>query len=122
VLIYKLLATDEWRAAKALGEYRGSAVDLADGFVHFSTGEQVVATAALYFDGRTGLTMLTVDPARLGVELLRWEPSRGGALFPHLYAPLPVTEVIAEADLPAAVPVAEAVAQALADGLAELNR
>lgn len=113
MFIYKLLATDDWRAAKGLGQYRGSAVDLADGFVHFSTDEQVVTTATLYFAGQTGLTMLTVDPARLDDAALRWEPSRGGALFPHLYAPLPVTAVVAEADLPPDVPVDEAVAAAL---------
>ena len=111
-MIYKLLDADEWRAAKAVGEYRGSAVDLADGYVHFSTADQVVRTAELYFAGQTGLTMLTVDAARLG-DALRWEPSRGGDLFPHLYAPLTVTAIVAEADLPPDVPVDQGVAAEL---------
>jgi uncharacterized protein (DUF952 family) len=111
-MIYKLLATDEWRAARAAGAFLGSAVDLADGYIHFSTAAQVVRTAELYFAGQTGLTMLTVDGAPLGDDL-RWEPSRGGDLFPHLYAPLPVSAVVAEVELPSTVPVDEAVAAAL---------
>jgi uncharacterized protein (DUF952 family) len=111
-MIYKLLDTAEWRAARAAGEYRCAAVDLADGYVHFSTAEQVVDTARRYFADQTGVTMLTVDAARLG-DALHWEPSRGGDLFPHLYAPLPVAAVVAEVELPPAVPVDEAVAAAL---------
>jgi uncharacterized protein (DUF952 family) len=113
VMIYKLLPTVAWRAAQADGVYAGSEVDLADGFVHFSTAEQVAETAARHFAGQSGLTILTVDGDRLG-EALRSEPSRGGALFPHLYGPLPVTAVLAEADLPADRPVEQAVAEALA--------
>src|SRR5690606_32720760 len=89
MMIYKLLSVEEWRTAKTAGVFRGSAVDLADGYVHFSTAEQVVETAARHFAGRLGLVLLTVDPQLLGDEL-RWELSRGGALFPHLYADLPV--------------------------------
>lgn len=111
-MIYKLLTTDEWTAARAAGVFHGSAVDLADGYVHFSTAEQVVETAARYFAGRRGLTMLGVDESTLGADL-RWEPSRGGALFPHLYAPLPVSAVVSEVELDGSVPVPDAVAAAL---------
>ena len=114
MLIYKLLSIDEWRAAQAVGEFRGSAVDLADGYVHFSTGEQVVETAARHFAGQPGLLLLAIDADRLG-EDLRWEPSRGGALFPHLYASLPLGAVVDAVELPAGVPVDEAVARALID-------
>lgn len=116
MVIYKLLHRDEWRSARAAGEFRGSAVDLADGYVHFSTAEQVVETAARHFAGRRGLMLLAIDATRLG-EDLRWEPSRGGALFPHLYASLPLHAVVGEAELPDDVPVDQAVAQVLtADG------
>jgi uncharacterized protein (DUF952 family) len=111
-VIYKLLTTAQWRAAEAAGEFRGSEVDLADGFVHFSAGEQVVETARRYFTGVPDLTLLAVDPDPLG-DALRWEPSRGGALFPHLYAPLPVTAVVAAVALDGDRPVDEAVAAAL---------
>ena len=112
VKVYKLLSTQEWRDAQAAGEFRGSEIDLADGYVHFSTAEQVVETAARHFAGQRGLSMLTVDADQLG-DALRWEPSRGGDLFPHLYGPLLVSAVLAEVDLDEAVPVDHAVAQAL---------
>jgi uncharacterized protein (DUF952 family) len=112
MMIYKLLSAAEWRAAKAAGEYVGSAADLADGYVHFSTAEEVVETAVRYFADQPDLTMLTVDTDPLG-DALRWEPSRGGVLFPHLYAPLPVGAVVAEVQLPPGVPVDRAVAEAL---------
>lgn len=114
VLIYKILGIDEWRAAQAAGEFRGSAADLADGYVHLSTAEQVVETAARHFAGQRGLVLLTVDAQRLG-EHLRWEPApRRGSLFPHLYASLPLDAVVAEVELADDVPVDQAVAQALA--------
>ena len=91
---YKILAAEEWRAALAEGRYEGSAVDLADGYIHMSTGEQLVETARRHYAGRTDLVLLTVDLGRFGDELI-WEPSRGGDLFPHLYAPLPATAVAA---------------------------
>jgi uncharacterized protein (DUF952 family) len=111
-MIYKLLATAEWDEAKALGRYEGSAVDHQDGFIHLSGGEQVVETAARYFAGQTGLTMLTVDPARLGAGL-RWEPSRDGALFPHHYGPLPLDAVVAAQPVPDDVAVPDAIAALL---------
>jgi len=111
-MVYKLLPVAEWEAARAVGQFRGSAVDEADGFIHFSTGAQVVETAARHFAGARDLAMLTVDADRLGA-MLRWEPSRGGDLFPHLYGPLPVAAVVAYANLPADVEVDQAVAAAL---------
>ncbi len=86
-LIYKMLAQDEWEAARAAGVFLGSAVDLADGFIHFSAADQAGETARRYFRGRSDLMVLTLEAASLG-PALRWESSRGGALFPHLYAPL----------------------------------
>jgi uncharacterized protein (DUF952 family) len=112
-MIYKLLDGNEWRAARTAGEFRGSAVDLADGYVHFSTAEQVIETAARHFADRRGLIMLTVDAERLSDDL-RWESSRGGALFPHLYASLPLEAVVGEVELPEEMPVPDAVARALA--------
>ena len=78
----------DWDAARQRGVYRGSPVDLADGFIHFSTAGQVQETAAKHFAGRCDLLLIAFDEASLG-EKLMFEPSRGGALFPHLYAPLP---------------------------------
>jgi len=111
-VIYKLLTTAEWTAAQAAGVFHGSAVDRADGYIHFSTGEQVVETATRYFDGQRGLTMLGVEESTLGDDL-RWEPSRGGALFPHLYAPLRVDAVATAVALAEDRPVPDAVAAAV---------
>jgi uncharacterized protein (DUF952 family) len=111
-VIYKLLPAAEWSGAVARGSYPGSAVDRRDGFIHFSAAGQVVQTAALYFGGQAGLVLLTVDPDLLGE--LRWEVSRGGARFPHLYGELPVTAVVAADPLPDDGPAAEAVAALLA--------
>jgi uncharacterized protein (DUF952 family) len=91
-LIYKICDENEWRAAETAGTYTGAPVDLADGFIHFSTAAQVAETAAKHFAGREGLLLLSVDAEALG-SALKWEPSRGGALFPHLYGHLPVSAV-----------------------------
>lgn len=91
--IYKLCAQTEWDAALTAGSYAGSADDARDGFIHFSTAAQLEATAAKYFAGRTDLVLLEVDANLLGAAL-RFEPSRGGDLFPHLYAPLPLHAVL----------------------------
>jgi uncharacterized protein (DUF952 family) len=98
-LIFKILARDEWRAAEAGGEFLGSQVDRADGYIHFSTAAQAPETAAKWFAGRTGLTLVAVEADALG-ENLRWEPSRGGDLFPHLYAPLSIRKVVWARPLP----------------------
>ena len=86
--IYKITAAAEWAEACAQGAYAGSAVDRADGFIHFSTADQCQETARRWFAGQDGLVLIAFDAELLGPEL-RWEPSRGGALFPHLYEPLP---------------------------------
>ncbi|TAL81630.1 MAG: DUF952 domain-containing protein [Beijerinckiaceae bacterium] len=86
-LIYKIVPADLWREAEAKGVFAGAAVDLADGFIHFSTAAQVRETAAKHFARQEDLLLVGVDPMKLG-GLLRYEVSRGGALFPHLYGPL----------------------------------
>ena len=91
-LIYKLLTQDQWQAAQAAGVFVGSPVDLADGYIHFSTAAQVQETARRYFAHQDDLIMLTVQSDGLGAGL-RWEPSRGGDLFPHLYGPLGLDHV-----------------------------
>jgi uncharacterized protein (DUF952 family) len=93
MVVYKIVGADEWREAEAAGVFAGAAVDRADGFIHFSTAEQVPETAAKWFGGRDDLTLAAVDAGALGADL-RWEPSRGGALFPHLYAALPMSSVL----------------------------
>jgi uncharacterized protein (DUF952 family) len=98
-LIFKIIATEDWRAAEAAGGFAGSGVDLADGYIHFSTAGQAPETAAKWFAGRDGLALVAVDPAALGTAL-RWEPSRGGALFPHLYGLLPMSAVVWSRPLP----------------------
>ena len=97
-LIYKILSAEAWREACQTGSLLGASVDLADGFIHFSTASQVRETAAKHFKAQTGLVLLGVDPATLG-PALKWEPSRGGDLFPHLYGPLPVACVVTEREL-----------------------
>ena len=97
--IFKILSRREWEQALARGRFEGSAVDLADGFIHFSAADQWAETARRHFAGRKDLMLLTVDADQLG-EALKWEPSRGGALFPHLYEPLDCAMVIGARDLP----------------------
>jgi uncharacterized protein (DUF952 family) len=85
--IYHMCRRDEWAAACASGRYNGSSQDIADGFIHFSTAKQIVASAAKHRAGQDDLILIEVDADRLGADL-RWETSRGGALFPHLYGAL----------------------------------
>ena len=92
-LIFKIVSTEDWRAAEAAGAFVGASVDRADGYIHFSTASQAPETAAKWFEGRDDLILAAVDAEALGGDL-RWEPSRGGALFPHLYAPLSMRAVI----------------------------
>lgn len=87
-LIYKICHDDEWHHAMSTGAFTGSAIDVQDGFIHLSDASQVKETARRYFTGRPGLVLVAVDPRPLG-ESLKWEPSRGGALFPHIYGVLP---------------------------------
>ena len=105
-IIYKLMTRVEWEAAQADGAYRGSEHDMRDGFIHFSTATQLPGTAQKYFSGVSNLMLLAVDVNALGEPsypegkgeaeplALRWEPSRGGDLFPHLYSELPVSAVV----------------------------
>ena len=92
MLIYKIFRAAEWAELKRSGETAGAPVDIADGYVHFSTLEQAPKTAAKHFSGEDGLMLLAIDSDRLG-DALKWEPSRGGALFPHLYRPLRLSDV-----------------------------
>jgi uncharacterized protein (DUF952 family) len=90
--IFKICTAAEWREAERDGVYRGSAVDRRDGFIHFSTAEQAAETAAKHFAGQRDLVLVAVDETALG-DGVKWEPSRGGALFPHLYSHLPLSAV-----------------------------
>lgn len=90
--IYKICERASWRAAEALGHFYGSAVDARDGFLHFSTAAQLGETLGKHFAGQLALVLVAVDAEALGPQL-KWERSRGGALFPHLYAPLPLHAV-----------------------------
>jgi uncharacterized protein (DUF952 family) len=98
-IIYKIIPVAMWAQAKKDGVFRGSEVDLRDGFIHFSTASQTVETAAKHFAGQRDLVLLYVDTAPLGADL-KWEPSRGGALFPHLYGDLALAAVTKAVPLP----------------------
>jgi len=97
--IYHMCRKDEWDQARKTGSYGGSSQDGADGFIHFSTAAQVRASAAKHRAGQEDLVLLTVAADALGTAL-KWEPARGGALFPHLYGALPVSAVTRADDLP----------------------
>jgi uncharacterized protein (DUF952 family) len=90
--IYKILPRADWTAAHEAGRYEGSPLDRQDGYIHFSTAAQAQETARRHFAGQADLVVLEVEADDLG-ELIRWEASRGGDLFPHLYGPLPVSLV-----------------------------
>jgi uncharacterized protein (DUF952 family) len=91
-LIYKISGAAAWREAEQAGVFTGAPVDLADGYIHFSTAAQAQETAARHFAGQADLVLVAVDAAALGAAL-RYEPSRGGAMFPHLYGTLPLAAV-----------------------------
>lgn len=98
-IIFHMCRAAEWDQALALGRYDGSSQDRADGFIHFSDAEQIRESAARHRAGQTGLVLVAVDALRLG-DALKWEASRSGALFPHLYGPLDPTLVAWVRDLP----------------------
>ena len=98
-IIYKICTASEWHEAERAGASRGSAADHHDGFIHFSTAEQAAETAAKWFAGQRDLVLIAVDGDALGAGL-KWEPSRGGALFPHLYGVLPLQAVLRVDPLP----------------------
>lgn len=93
-LVYKIVSKDEWLKAEKTGIFAGAAVDLADGFIHFSTAEQVAETANKHFKGQDSLLLVAVDEDELDKKALRYEVSRGGAFFPHLYSNLPLEAVV----------------------------
>lgn len=97
-VIYKICRRDEWRQAVRQGHFAGSAVDLQDGFIHFSAAHQVSATFQKHFAGQADLVVISVGTNGLG-DALKWEVSRGGDLFPHLYGPLAVDGVLRVDDL-----------------------
>lgn len=99
MLIYKVFRAPEWAQLQTEGATRGAPVDLADGYVHFSTADQLLGTLAKHFADETGLILLACDTAKLGDDL-RWEISRGGAAFPHLYRELRMDDVLWHRDLP----------------------
>lgn len=98
-MIYHTCPAETWQEAVQAGEYLGTADDLRDGFIHFSTADQIAESARRHRAGQAGLLLLAVESARLGGRL-KWEKSRGGALFPHLYGPLDPAEVARVEPLP----------------------
>ncbi len=98
-VIYKLCPTSLWREAEAAGVFHGMPIDFDDGYIHFSTGAQVRETARLHFAGQEDLVLVAIATDALG-EALKYEPSRGGELFPHLFAPLDLTAVLWVKPLP----------------------
>lgn len=89
---YKLLTEDQWRAWRESGEFTGAPVDVEDGYIHLSARDQVADTAAKWFAQVDPLMLVMVDLSALG-ETVKWEPSRGGALFPHIYGTIPATAI-----------------------------
>ncbi|MBA8819901.1 dihydroorotate dehydrogenase [Ochrobactrum sp. P6BS-III] len=98
-IIYKIAPRELWAQAEKAGSFTGAPVDIADGYIHFSTATQVRETAAKHFAHQNNLVLVSVDATRLG-ENLKYEASRGGALFPHLYADLPLDAVVTVEPLP----------------------
>lgn len=98
MLIYKIFRADEWAAMQEQGETLGAPIDLADGFVHFSTAEQAQETAAKHFAGASGLWLIAAETELMAA--LKWEVSRGGAEFPHLYAPFQMSHIVWSKELP----------------------
>ena len=90
---YKVLTASEWSQFQTEGVFAGAPIDLADGYIHMSTTEQLDETVAKHFAGQSGLVIATIDLTQLG-DALKWEVSRGGALFPHYYGALPIAAVI----------------------------
>lgn len=99
MLIYKIFRAPEWALLQSQGETIGAPVDVTDGYIHFSTAKQAAETAAKHFAGAEGLVLLAVETERMDGDL-RWEPSRGGALFPHLYRTLQMDDVLWHKPLP----------------------
>ena len=90
---FKVLTAEQFAGWQASGSFAGAPVDLADGYIHLSTAEQLAGTLDKHFAGQRGLVIAEIDLTLLG-DAVRWEPSRGGALFPHVYGPLPISAMI----------------------------
>jgi uncharacterized protein (DUF952 family) len=99
MLIYKIFRRAEWTVFRDAGETTGAPIDVSDGFIHFSTAAQVAETVAKHFAGESDLVLLALDSDKLG-PALKWEPSRGGALFPHLYRRMRAADVLWDKSLP----------------------
>lgn len=99
MLIYKIFRAEEWAVLRDHGETVGAPIDVEDGYVHFSTSQQVAETCAKYFALEDGLVLLALEADNLGDKLV-WEPSRGGGLFAHLYRPLCLADMVWQKDLP----------------------
>ncbi|TKT56185.1 DUF952 domain-containing protein [Rhizobium sp. LC145] len=97
-IVYKIVPEMLWQEARQKGVFEGAEIDLRDGYIHFSTSSQARETARLHFSGATGLLLVAIEGDRLG-EALKFEPSRGGDLFPHLYGNLPLSAVLWEMPL-----------------------
>jgi len=102
MLVYKIFRRAEWDHLAETGRSQGAPIDLADGFIHLSTAAQVVETAAKHFAGQSDLVLVAVDTDALGPDL-KWDPSRGGALFPHLYRDMTMADVVWDKSLPLGV-------------------
>lgn len=99
MIIYKIFRRPEWDEMRAKGQTLGAPVDLADGYIHFSAAPQLAETAAKWFAGQSDLVLLAIDAAHFGDDL-KWEPARGGVLFPHLYRALTIADVVWDKSLP----------------------
>ena len=99
MLIFKILRTDEWQTLRSEGETTGAPIDVADGYIHISTAQQVAETVSKHFAGEDGLFLVALETDALG-EALEWEVSRGDALFPHLYRKLAMADVVWAQPLP----------------------
>jgi uncharacterized protein (DUF952 family) len=93
MIAFKILTADQWQQLQTDGAFAGAPVDLADGYIHMSTADQLDETLSKHFAGQTGLVIATIDLDVLG-DALKWEVSRGGALFPHYYGKLPLSAVV----------------------------
>jgi uncharacterized protein (DUF952 family) len=94
---YKILTADQWAQFRSSGIFHGAPIDLADGYIHLSTADQLQGTLDKHFAGQAGLIIAKVDLAKLG-DAIKWEISRGDTLFPHIYAPLPMSAIMDVAD------------------------
>lgn len=95
---YKVVTRDQWTQWRADESFTGAPVDIADGYIHLSARDQVVETVAKHFGGQDDLVLAMIDLPALG-DAVQWEPSRGGALFPHVYGPIPMSAVTTKATL-----------------------